>query len=74
MITNLNLEFAVGQIEKKRQETIDRLKKEGLIDLNKQIQAPPVISSIALIASENTSGYQDFVKNIRIINMVINTS
>ena len=65
LITNLNLEFAVGQIEKKRQETIDRLKKEGLIDLNKQIQAPPVISSIALIASENTSGYQDFVKNIK---------
>ena len=65
LITNLSLEFAVGQIEKKRQETIDRLKKEGLIDLNKQIQAPPVISSIALIASENTSGYQDFVKNIK---------
>lgn len=64
LITDVNLEFAVGQIEKKRQETIDRLKKEGLIDLNKRIQVPLVIKTIALIASKDTSGYQDFVKNI----------
>ncbi|MDX1774008.1 exodeoxyribonuclease VII large subunit [Oceanihabitans sediminis] len=64
IITSVNLEFAVGQIEKKRQETIDRLKKEELIDLNKQLQVPLVITSIAVIASKNTSGYQDFIKNI----------
>ncbi len=65
IITNVNLEFAVGQIEKKRQETIDRLKKEGLIDLNKRIPVPLVITSIAVIASKDTSGYQDFIKNIQ---------
>jgi exodeoxyribonuclease VII large subunit len=65
LITNINLEFAVGQIEKKRQETIDRLKKEGLLDLNKEIQVPLVISNIAVIASKNTAGYQDFIKNIQ---------
>jgi exodeoxyribonuclease VII large subunit len=65
LITDINLEFAVGQIEKKRQETLDRLKKERIIDLNKQIKVPIVISNIAVIASENTSGYQDFVKNIQ---------
>ncbi|WP_157208914.1 exodeoxyribonuclease VII large subunit [Mariniflexile maritimum] len=64
LITDVNLEFAVGHIEKKRQETIDRLKKEGLIDLNKRIPIPLVIKTIALIASKDTSGYQDFVKNI----------
>jgi exodeoxyribonuclease VII large subunit len=65
LITDINLEFAVGQIEKKRQETLDRLKKEGIIDLNKQIKVPLVLSNIAVIASENTSGYQDFIKNIK---------
>jgi exodeoxyribonuclease VII large subunit len=65
LITDINLEFAVGQIEKKRQETLDRLKKEGIIDLNKEIKVPLVISNIAVIASENTSGYQDFIKNIQ---------
>lgn len=64
LITDVNLEFAVGQIEKKRQETIDRLKKEGLLDLNKRINVPLVIKTIALIASKDTSGYQDFIKNI----------
>jgi exodeoxyribonuclease VII large subunit len=65
LITDINLEFAVGQIEKKRQETLDRLKKEGIIGLNQQLQVPLVISNIAVIASENTSGYQDFIKNIQ---------
>ena len=65
LITDINLEFAVGQIEKKRQETLDRLQKEGIIDLNKEIKVPLVISNIAVIASENTSGYQDFIKNIQ---------
>jgi exodeoxyribonuclease VII large subunit len=65
LITDINLEFAVGQIEKKRQETLDRLKKEGIIDLNKQIKVPVVLSNIAVIASANTSGYQDFIKNIQ---------
>jgi exodeoxyribonuclease VII large subunit len=65
LITDINLEFAVGQIEKKRQETLDRLKKEGIINLNKQIKIPFVISNIAVIASEKTSGYQDFIKNIQ---------
>ena len=65
LITDINLEFAVGQIEKKRKETLDRLKKEGIIDLNKQIKVPVVLSNIAVIASENTSGYQDFIKNIQ---------
>ena len=64
LISDINLEFAVGQIEKKRQETLDRLKKEGIIDLNRQIKVPTVISNIAVIASENTSGFQDFIKNI----------
>ena len=64
LIIDINLEFAVGQIEKKRQETLDRLQKEGIIDLNKEIKVPTVISNIAVIASENTSGYQDFIKNI----------
>ena len=65
IITNVNLEFAVGKIEKTRQETIDKLKKEELIDLNKQIKVPLVIKDIAVIASENTSGYHDFIKNIQ---------
>jgi exodeoxyribonuclease VII large subunit len=64
IISDINLEFSVGKIEKGRQANLNRLKKEGLIDLNKQIKVPLVISSIALIASKNTSGYQDFIKNI----------
>jgi len=63
-ILDVNVEFAVGQIEKRRQETIDRLKKEGLLNLNKERPVPMVVKTIGLLASKNTSGYQDFISNL----------
>ncbi|MGS2738777.1 exodeoxyribonuclease VII large subunit [Sinomicrobium sp. M5D2P17] len=65
IITDISLEFAVGQIEKKRQEIINRLKNEGLLDLNKKVPVPLVLTNIAVVASRDTSGYQDFIKNIQ---------
>ncbi len=65
IIHDISLEFAIGNIEKKRKETMERLGKENLIDRNKALQVPVVVSTIALIASVNTSGYQDFIKNIQ---------
>lgn len=63
-ILDLSLEFAIGQIEKKRQETINRLTQEGALELNRENYLPVVIKKIALIASKNTSGYQDFTMNL----------
>lgn len=34
------------------------------MNLNKKLVVPVVIKNIALLASKNTSGYHDFVKNI----------
>lgn len=63
-IVNVDISFNLGQIEKRRKETIERLKKEGLIDLNKKFKIPIVLKRIALIGSSNTSGFTDFIKQI----------
>ncbi|RFC53987.1 exodeoxyribonuclease VII large subunit [Brumimicrobium aurantiacum] len=52
--------YSYGEIERKRQEVIKRLKKEELFDLQKQLRLPTIIKRIALIGSPNTSGYRDF--------------
>lgn len=52
--------YSYGEIERKRQEVIKRLKKEEIFDLQKQLRLPTIIKRIALIGSPNTSGYRDF--------------
>lgn len=64
VINNIDMDYAIGQLENKRIQTLKKLKEEGLIDLNKQIEVPMVLSKIAIIASKNTSGYQDFITNL----------
>ncbi|HLV41509.1 MAG TPA: exodeoxyribonuclease VII large subunit [Brumimicrobium sp.] len=52
--------YSYGEIERKRQEVIKRLKKEGIFDQQKELRLPTIIKRIALIGSPNTSGYRDF--------------
>lgn len=52
--------YSYGEIERKKQEIIKRLKQEGIFDLQKRLRLPTIIKRIALIGSPNTSGYRDF--------------
>ncbi len=49
---------------KKKKETIERLNKGGLIDLNKTLPLPLVPQRIAVISSQSAAGYADFVNHI----------
>lgn len=63
-ICKVGLNFNLGDLEKRKQETIDKLKSEGIIDKNKSNLVPVVIKRIALIASTSTNGYNDFYKQL----------
>ncbi|PKR80580.1 exodeoxyribonuclease VII large subunit [Brumimicrobium salinarum] len=59
-IRGIDPSYSYGEIERKRQEVIKRLKKEKIFDLQREIRLPTIIKRIALIGSPNTSGYRDF--------------
>ena len=63
-IHKVDISFNLGNLEKAKQETIDRLKREGIFDTNKLKKPPIVIKRIALITSVATSGYEDFHKQV----------
>lgn len=63
-ITKVDINFSLGDLEKRKQETIDKLKSEGVFESNKSKIAPLVIKRIALIASTSTNGYEDFYKQL----------
>jgi exodeoxyribonuclease VII large subunit len=48
----------------KRQQIIDQLIKEGIIDANKKIIPPEIMQNIAVISSLSAAGYGDFIKRL----------
>lgn len=63
-VKDIEPNFTVGDITRKRQEIINRLKDEGVFDLNKELELPLVPQRIAVISSETAAGYGDFVDQL----------
>ncbi len=64
-VEDLDLSFALGQLELKRRETIAELERKGLIQKNKRQVLPPVLQRLAIISSEKAAGLQDFINHLR---------
>lgn len=63
-ISEIDLSFMLGELERRKKETIERVKKEGIDLLNKAIRLPRVIHNIALVGSPGTSGFRDFAHHV----------
>lgn len=63
-IVDIDPAYTLGDMERRRQETISQLQKEGVWDLNHEQEYPPLVQRIAIISSEQAAGYRDFVKEI----------
>ena len=64
IINDVDPEFSLGVKELERQQTIEKLQKEGLMDLQKGLQLPLLPYNIAVISAEDAAGYRDFVRHI----------
>lgn len=65
VITDIDPAFTVGELAMKRQQIINRLEKEGVITMNKEIDFPYAPQRIAVISSKNAAGYTDFIKQLK---------
>ncbi|MFK8037287.1 MAG: exodeoxyribonuclease VII large subunit [Crocinitomicaceae bacterium] len=63
-VVDVDPSYSYGEVERKKQETIDRLKAEGLYDLQKALYLPVIAKRIALIGSPGTAGYRDFMTKL----------
>ena len=60
-IREIDPQYTLGEMALKRRETLERLQREGVIDLNRALVLPMVPQRIAVIASETSAGYGDFI-------------
>ncbi len=63
-IKDIEPNYTIGDLSRKRQEIIQRLQDEGVFHLNKELEIPVVPQHIAVISSETAAGYGDFVDQL----------
>lgn len=64
IVTDINPEFTLGDMARKRQEIIRQLKDEGVFDLQKELTFPMFAQRIAVISSATAAGYGDFCNQL----------
>ena len=64
VINDIDPSYTMGDMERQRQEILNRLKAEGIIDMNKQLPFPQVPQRIAVISAEGAAGYGDFMNQL----------
>lgn len=64
VINDINPEFTLGDMERQRQEILNRLTQEGIIGQNKTAPVPPVLQRIAIVSAAGAAGYGDFMKQL----------
>ena len=63
-VKDIDPNYTLGDIERKKRETIMKLEKEGVIDMNKETLMPLVPQKIAIISSPTAAGLQDFIHQL----------
>ena len=63
-IIDIDPAFTMGDLARKKQEVIKKLRDEGVMEMNREIPFPAVPQNIAVISSETAAGYGDFMDSI----------
>jgi exodeoxyribonuclease VII large subunit len=56
--------FVLGRLSRRRQEIREGLVRDGLFDRNRQLTLPPVPLDVALVTSEGSAAYHDFLSSL----------
>ena len=64
-IIDLDPRYTLGEVERRRRETIARLQDEGVWDMNRELELSRPTLRIAIISSDTAAGYQDFMNELR---------
>ena len=64
-IIDLDPRFTLGEVERRRRETIARLQQDGVWDMNRELSLPRPTLRIAIVSSDTAAGYQDFMNELR---------
>ncbi len=59
-VTDIDPNYTLGDIARRRQEVIRQLEEDGVIGLNHELELPEIVQRVAVISSPSAAGYGDF--------------
>ena len=64
IIDDIDAEYTLGGKEKERQATIERLRREGLMDMQKELSMNALPYRLAVVTALDAAGYRDFRRHL----------
>ncbi|MDY3963562.1 MAG: exodeoxyribonuclease VII large subunit [Candidatus Cryptobacteroides sp.] len=64
IIDDIDAEYTLGGKEKERQATIERLRREGLMDMQKELSMSALPYRLAVVTAPDAAGYRDFRRHL----------
>jgi len=64
IIDDVDPQYTVGDAARKREETLKRLRSEGLSVMQQELTLPMLPRRFAVISAESAAGYRDFVRQL----------
>jgi len=65
IIHNIDPSYTIGEMAIRRREILERLRREGFMDLNKSLPFPLVPQRIGIISSSSAAGYEDLINHLK---------
>jgi exodeoxyribonuclease VII large subunit len=59
-ILDIDPNYALGALQRERQETLERLNKEGILNANQRLEMAMLPKRLAVISQADSKGYSDF--------------
>ena len=64
IVSNIDPNYTVGSTALERQKILDRLEREGMMDMNRTLPLPALPRRFAVISAETAAGYGDFINHL----------
>ena len=64
-IIDLDASYTLGEVERQKQMTIAQLQRDGVWDMNHEVELPLLTQRIAVVSSSAAAGYRDFCNELR---------
>ncbi len=64
-IVDIDPSYTLGDVERRRRETIERLISDGIWDMNRELALARPTLRIAVVSSATAAGYRDFMRELQ---------
>lgn len=64
VINDINPEYTVGDLIRRRNEMLARLQAEGVLTMNRELPWPALVQRIAVVSAQGAAGYGDFINQL----------